>query len=236
MFVKIPTMRKYMTIPSNIFDDNRLSIGAKGLYVQLIYSNDNINSLHEIEEYSSSNKAELDKLFNELAEFGYVVVKNKSCNIIAKPQMKETIDKKINREEVKEYTEITKDKPKSAYEKMVSIIRSYDLPKNVKNLLIVYFTNWLNKKGRYEEADTLHSTKVRMLIGDLISFHLGEDDMITCVQSAIDHEYFKFIIPNKKFNQFDKSTITSGSYTAEDIKKIKEKAAMMNAEGKKGLF
>ena len=61
MFVHTSGFRKTMTIPTYILDDERVSIGAKGLFIQLFYSNDNICSLGELCKYTSTNEEELKK-------------------------------------------------------------------------------------------------------------------------------------------------------------------------------
>ena len=148
-------------------------------------------------------------------------------------------------------TEISTERKLSGYEKMIRIINSYELAPSVTNLLIVYFEKWLNRKGRYEDADQLHGNKVRQLIGELISFHLSEDDEITCIQNSIDHEYYKFFIPNNgtslcnnpavntsksSFIQFDKNSVVSGSFTQDDINLIKSNALQNENEGKKSIY
>ena len=48
MFLHTSGFRKIISLPSYILDDERLSIGAKGLFVQLFYSNDNICALNDL--------------------------------------------------------------------------------------------------------------------------------------------------------------------------------------------
>lgn len=242
MFLHTASLRGYTTIPSTILDDNRISIGAKGLYIQLFYSNKSISSLEDVTKLTTSTKEELDNWFKELANVGYIIVKNNRCDLVAKTQGEKTVAKKLDEEAVEAYTETVTEKKPNAYEIMIKIINSYDLPNNVKQLLTTYFENWLNRKGRYVDADQLHGNKVRLLIGELISFHVSEKTMISIVQNSIDHEYFKFFVPEQptntttKVSQFDKSNITSGSFTQDDIKAIRERAAAMEADGKKGTF
>ena len=59
-FIKKPKYRDFMVIPALIFDDERLSIGAKGLYAQLYYSSSSISSLDELTDVSNSSFVEVD--------------------------------------------------------------------------------------------------------------------------------------------------------------------------------
>ena len=76
------------------------------------------------------------------------------------------------------------------------LIDEYKLGENVTQLLKVYFEKWLNKRGRFADADELHGYVVRAKIGELVSFHLSDDDMITCIQNSIDKETLRKV-PNK---------------------------------------
>ena len=240
-FIKLPSNRGFITIPSIIFDDNRVSIGAKGLYAQLYYSNSQIESLDDITNITSSTKDEITKWFNELNTIGYLSVKDNICTMVIKPQSEKTVAKKLDMDAVKTFTETSHEKEKTAnaYEKMIRLIKSFKFDPKVANLLITYFEKWLNKRGRFAEAEPLHSYVVRARINDLIAFKMCDEDMIKCIQQSIDKEWFKFVDPrigNASFVSFDKTVLTSGSYTEDDIKKIKERAEMLNKDGKKGIF
>lgn len=248
-FIKRPKNRDFIVVPSIIFEDARLSIGAKGLYAQLYYST-NISSLEEITDYTTSSKEELDAWFDELTSVGYILIKDKQAEFVIKPQGAKTVAKKLDQDAVDNFKDAVKEEPKplSAYDKMVGLVNSYGFDPKVENMLITYFEKWLNKRGRFAEADPLHGYVVRARIGDLVSFHLSDEDMITCIQNSIDKEWFKFVNPNDGNNnskpntdrsssgQFDKTTLVSGSYTAEDIAKIKEQAAKLNENGQKGTY
>jgi hypothetical protein len=241
MFLHTVGFRKTVTLPAYVFDDERLSIGAKGLFVQLYYSNDSICALKDLCSVTKTTEEELKVYFNELAENGYVVITDKKCELKHKA-VSERKAKETTTEEVEKYAETTQPKKKSAYEFIVDIINSYDLPNNVKNLLITYFTNWLGKKGRFAEADDLHKNRVMQIIGEFISYHLSEPDMIDCVQQSIDRGWYKLVPPKKdnnsstQINSFDKTTLTSGSYTKADIEEIKRKAEELEKNGEKGTF
>ena len=242
MFLHTTGFRKTLTIPSYILDDERVSIGAKGLFIQLFYSNDNICALGDLCKVTSSTEEELKIYFNELAENGYIMISDKRCDLRHKAASEKMVAKKTDIKEVAEYAETTQPKKKSAYEYICDTVNSYDLPVNVKNLLITYFGNWLARKGRFAEADALHKNRVMQIIGEFISYHLSEPDMITCIQQSIDKGWYKLVQPkaentNKSnFLQFDKTTLTSGSYTQEDIDNIKKRANELNSEGGKGTF
>ena len=133
---------------------------------------------------------------------------------------------------------------------MISLINSYNFDSKIENLLITYFENWMNKRGRFAEAEQLHGYVVRAKINELVSFHMSDDDMITCIQNSIDKEWFKFVdqragnqskVSTEKINRsssitFDRTLITSGSYTEDDIESIKRKAQQLDEEGKKGTY
>lgn len=252
-FIKKPKHRDFIVIPALIFEDERLSIGAKGLYTQLYYSSSSISSLEEIVQVSTNSKEELDAYFDELINVGYIIVKKGQAEFVIKTQSEKTVAKKVDQESVEDFKNNVQEQPKTlnAYEKMIGLINSYKFSPNVTNLLIEYFEKWLNHKGRFAETDALHGYIVRNKINTLISFHMSEEDMITCIQNSIDREWFMFVdqrlgsqpkVENKpKVNtssiaSFDKSQLTSGSYTEDDIKAIKDKAAALDAEGKKGTY
>ena len=160
MFLHTSKIRKMVVIPTDILNDPDVSIGAKGLYVQLYYSNDNICSLDELTTYVNSSKEELTKYFEELTTAGYVVINDKKCELVQKAvsdKKKTTVTKAI------EYAETTQPKKLSIYEKMVNLINLYELPNNVKQLLIVYFEARLAKKGRFAEGSDLHGNVVMMI-------------------------------------------------------------------------
>ena len=254
-FIKKPKHRDFMVMPALIFDDERLSIGAKGLYAQLYFSSSSISSLEEIVQVSTNSKEELDAYFDELVNIGYIVVKNGKAEFVIKTQSEKTVAKKVDQTSVDEFKNTVQEQPKvlNAYEKMVGLINTYKLDSKVTNLLISYFENWLNHKGRFAEAEQLHGYTVRSKINTLISFHMSDEDMITCIQNSIDKEWFVFVdqrlgsqpkastnngtrVNTSSIASFDKSQLTSGSYTEEDIQAIKDKAQALDAEGKKGIY
>lgn len=240
-FIKLPNTRGFITLPSIIFEDNRVSIGAKGLYAQLYYSNNQISSLDDLINVTSSTKEEIHDWFNELNNVGYLNIKDSVCTMVIKPQTEKTVAKKLDKEAVKTFIETNHEPEKTlnAYDKMVRLIKSFKFDPKVENLLITYFEKWLNRRGRFSEAETLHGYMVRAKINDLIAFKMCDEDMIKSIQQSIDKEWFKFVDPrigNSSFIAFDKTTLTSGSYTEEDIKNIKERAELLNNTGKKGIF
>lgn len=251
-FIKKPKNRDFIVLPALIFDDERLSIGAKGLYAQLYYSSSSISSLEELTEVSISTKEELDTFFDELIKIGYIVINKKGeAEFAIKTQNEKTVAKKIDEAQVEEFKNSVQEQPKvlNAYEKMIGLINSYNFNEKITNLLIQYFENWMNKRGRYAEADQLHGYIVRAKINDLVSFKMSDEDMITCIQNSINREWMKFVdqragtqpkigpkTNTSSIATFDKTELTNGSYTEDDIKKIKEKAEALNAAGQKGTY
>lgn len=253
-FIKKPKYRDFMVLPALIFDDERLSIGAKGLYAQLYYSSSSISSLDELTNVSTSTKEELDTFFDELTKIGYISINKKGeAEFVIKTQNEKTVAKKLDQETVEEFKNTVKEQPKvlNAYEKMIGLINSYNFDSKVTNLLITYFENWMNRKGRFAEADPIHGYVVRSKINTLVSFHMSDEDMITCIQNSIDKEWFVFVdhrlnntsqtkskekINTSSIAQFDKTALTSGSFTDDDIRSIKERAEALDAEGKKGTY
>lgn len=192
-FVNIPKLKKYVTVPAFIFDDNRLSIGAKGLYVQLLYSTNTVSSLDEVAELTASTAEEVKTYFNELATVGYVTVKDGMCSLNEKTQSEKTVAKKLDTTAVEEFAETKKAKDESMHTRVVELITSYALDARLTNMLIEYFDNWIFRKGRYEEAYKLTITKARELINELIGFGMTVDEMIQCVQLSIKKEYYQFV-------------------------------------------
>lgn len=241
MFVHTTSIKKILTIPSYILDDPNVSLGAKGLYVQLYYSNNSICSLNELLSTVNSTEDELKKYFQELADTGYITIKDNKCDLLQKAVSSRSKNK-TDTEEAAVYAETVQPKKLSAYEKMINMINSYSLSDNVKQLLITYFEKRMNKRGRFAEADDLHGYIVRAMIGELVSFHLSEEDEIKCIQTSIDREWFKFVNPNTSSNNsgsnsiFINENIESGTYTQDDIDEIKRRADELESIGEKGYF
>lgn len=242
MFVHTSNIKKIITIPTYILDDNTVSLAAKGLYVQLLYSNNSICSLKELTAFTNETEDNLQKYFAELSSAGYITIKDKRCDLLQKA-VTDRSSRKTSAEDAEEFAEnVVVQKPLNKYEKMEMLINSFDLSDNVKHSLLVYFEKRLNKRGRFAEAEDLHGYIVRAMIGDLISFHLSEEDQITCIQQSIDREWFKFVNPvnqtqqSKAGSAFNKENIKAGTYTKEDIDEIKRKSAELEANGEKGFF
>lgn len=232
--LSITKSRKVIYVPTDIIDDPNVSMGAKGLFVMLLHKNDNICKLEDLAVFVNSTEEEIMSYFEELTNNGYITKKKNKMEL----QMKAVSDKstkKATTEEAVEYAKTEQPKPKNGYEAMIEIIDSYDIPQNVKQLLIVYFDKWINRKGRFAEADKLNRNLVRTKIGELVSLHLSDDDMITCVQKSIDMEWYKFVNPNKVIgdskpkNQFDTTNVQSGSYSDEEREEILKRLADFNS-------
>jgi hypothetical protein len=237
MYLHTSNIKKILTIPSYILDDNSISLAAKGLYVQLYYSNSSINSLKELTNYTNNSEEELKSYFEELTKAGYITIKDNRCDLLQKA-VSDRSSKKTDVETASNYTEVVQEKPKSAYEKMILLIQSYKFNEKIENLLITYFEKWLNGRGRFAQADKLHGYVVRAKINDLVSFKLSDDDMITVIQESIDNEWFKFVNPANKVknntsnssSNFDKTKLKSGTYTQEEIDRILKKKAELESE------
>ena len=246
-FANLQGIKKMITVPSYVFDDERVSLGAKGLYVQIIYSNNNASILKDFTQFANVGEKELESYFNELAEYGYVEFKDsQTCKVLSQPP-KSKVDKQ-NVENAKEYAKTEAPPQLNIYEKMEGIVNGFDLPVNTKQALIVYFTKRLNKQGRFANAPALHKYLVQSLVSDLVSFHLNEEDQIACVQLSTDKEWFKFFRPSgaqtvntptpaPRRTSFDTTAETiSGSYTEEDIKALKERAKALEQGGDVEVF
>lgn len=229
MFLHTTKIRKIITLPTNYLDDPNLSLEAKGLYTQLYYSNDRITALKDLTDIVNSSEEQLKKAFNELTEYGYVTIKNDRCDLQQKAVSAKS-DKKTSTEDAEKYAETTQPKTLNKFEKLMKLIESYketnQFSEDVVALLKVYFEKWMNKRGRFVEADDLHGYIVRAKIGDLISFHASDDEMINIIQQSIDKEWFKFVKPNSEtatqgnVSAFDKTKLESGTYTQEEIDNI----------------
>ena len=250
-FIKKPKNKDFMVIPSIIFNDERLSISAKGLYSQLYYSSSDISSLEELVDWSTSSKEDIFAWFDELTKVGYITVDNKgNASFAIKTQSEHTVSKKLDQNNVDTFKNTVQEKPEplSAYQKMVNMINDYKFSENITKLLIEYFENRLNKRGRFEEGEPLHGYVVRAMLNDLVNFNMSDEEMAKCVKNSIDNQWYKFFDNRKNvqnevqnsgrssFMALDKNSISSGSYTEDDIKKIKERAKELDAEGKKGTY
>lgn len=246
MFLKTQGVRKMFTMPVDVLNDNRLSIGAKGLYTQLLYSNDDICSLEDLTKITATPIDELKKYFTELTTIGYVEINNKQAKLKnTAPKAVENVEEQVK--EAEEYAETTQAPKLSIFDKIKLIIDSYNtvdevkITPAVKNLLLVYFEQRLAKTGRFADAGDLHANQVKAMIGELVSFHLSEDQELECIQQSIDKQWFKFVKPNVATttslkSTFDKSKIQSGNYTLDDIAEIKKKAEALEASGEQGVF
>ena len=344
-FIKLPNDRGFVTIPAIIFEDERVSLGAKGLYAQLYYSNQKILCLEDLVELTSSTKEEIESWFMELNKIGYLSTTKTGCTLNIRTQGEKTVARKLDEDAINDkmnakiskeslhdrigkiidsfdtldstiknllieffdnwsfrkgrYSEtsnITETRARALINELIgfnlsndemadvvrtSINKEYfqfvnpnsdepkpeipiaevlkkitgivtvkykdDFPQSVQNKLIEYYTKWLNKEGRFEEAETLHGPKVHSMLIELRSFKMTEQEMLDCVQNSMDKEYFKFIDNRQKnttttntaksaFKPFDKANITSGSYTTDDIEQIKARAKALESDGKKGIF
>lgn len=249
MFLKTQGIRKMFTMPVDVLNDNRLSIGAKGLYTQLLYSNDDICSLEDLAKLTSTSEEELKTYFTELTTVGYVEITNKQAKLKnTAPKSVDDVEEKVK--EAAEYAETVQAPKLNIFDKIKLIIDSYNesddvkITPAVKNLLLVYFEQRLNRVGRFAEAGELHANQVRAMIGELISFHLSEEQELECIQLAIDKQWFKFVKPSvtpsattsKLKSTFDKSQLQSGNYTLDDIAEIKKRAEALEASGEQGVF
>ena len=240
MLLKTQGIRKMFTMPVDVLNDNRLSIGAKGLYTQILYSNDDICSLEDLTKLSTTPLEELKAYFAELTTVGYVEMNNKQAKLKnTAPKSVENVEEKVK--EAEEYAETTQAPKLNIFDKIKLIIDSYNTSDDikitpaVKNLLLIYFEQRLNRVGRFTEAGDLHANQVRAMIGELISFHLSEDQELECIQTAIDKQWFKFVKPTPK-PTFDKTKIKSGTYSEADVEKLKKKAKLLEQNGEQGVF
>lgn len=235
-FLDIQGIRKMLTVPSYVFDDKRVSLGAKGLYVQLYYSSKELNTIADVAKHSSTSVEEAEAYFKELAQLGYLEFnKDKPCKLITQPP-KSKVDASVT-EKAQEYAQKEQPKKLNAFEQMVEMVNKYpdsQIPYDVKQALITYFTLRLQRQGRFATGDPLHAFTVAKMIGDLNSFHLSPEGMIDCIQQSIDRGWFGFFKPNT--TKFDKTAIVSGSYTEEDVENIRQRAKELEQRGEQGVF
>lgn len=245
MWIKTESWQKMGTFPTSILEDPNVSVGAKGLYFLLYHANSKICALADLHgEWTTTSKEDLDKLYQELVDAGYVSVnrdKNgkitsvKLVKTASKPTPKKEETKKKQEEELQAVTEqvnvVAEKKVENAYTKLSDRIEKWNLPQNVKNLLYNYFLMWLKKEGRFAEANTIRPSIVDHLIGELIAMHLDEDGMLYVIQQSIDRQWFKFVEPKGpivkrtvggKQAGFQADGIVSASYTSEEIAKIRQ--------------
>lgn len=248
MITQVQGVRKLFTMPTDILKDKRLSVGAKGLYAQIIFSNDDYSSVVDLTDITTNSSEELKSYWAELVKVGYVDKDNKLRHTAPKAQNENEEELEETIKKAEEFAETQQPRKLSIYEKIALVVDSYNLSQNVKNLLMVYFTKRLNKEGRFADAEDLHKAKVNAMVGELVSFNLNEDEALKCVQQSIDRQWFKFFKPrvdeakptNTNSGQakplFDKTQIISGTYTAQDVAEIKKQAEELNKNGEKGIY
>ena len=298
---KISIPNKYIVVPSNIFDDERLSIGAKGLYCQIYHNYTNLSSFEDISELSVSSKEDIIIYADELNKYGYITEKNGVWSLNEKPTLSKNanIDKKLdntttNRDNLlakytKQLAKVENDKEKlktllikcgitdiseevidcidkldtsdknyakaiklkayittnqkkadelkakidemnksinilseekvkaeenrkdrvdalsetvvpkedSLHNRIVKLIESYSLDSVINNFLIEFFDHWIFREGRYSEAYKINETNAQRLINELLSFNLSNDEMLDCIKLSIDKQYYQFINPKE---------------------------------------
>ena len=245
MFCTIPKTVKMMSICSIFLENVDISLGAKGLYAMLFYMNKNISSLDDIVEYSNTSKEDTIKYYDELVNAGFIVISNTRNGM--KVELKREPARLKQIEESKELSEeskelVNEEKTTSKYEKIEKIIKAYDLPDNVKNLLVSYFEKWLNKRDSFEKAPELHSYIVMEVINKFIALELSEADMIKSIRKSTEKGWHNFYNPNEgrmsnsTTSMFDKNSLESGTWTLEDREKARKRAEELQNSGAKGYF
>lgn len=248
MWIATETWQKMGTFPTSILEDPNVSVGAKGLYMLLYHANPKICGLADLSSnFTTTPKAELENLWQELIDKGYVdVTKNKNGEIknvklvrVAK-KSKTKVQTPEEQTAIQEQVNVVKEqKVENRYTRLVDRIEGWEIPKNVKTILITYFTAWLNGEGRFASADMLRPSTVDRLIGELVAMHLDKDSMIWVVQQSIDHCWFKFVAPTEPITKrtihqgFSATGIVSGTYTDAEKEEIRKKREELE-HGKKG--
>lgn len=195
-FINVPKIKKYVTVPAFIFDDDRLSMGAKGLYVQLYYSTNTVSSLEDIAELTTMSVDEVKEYFNELATVGYLSVKDGTCSLNEKTQSEKVVAKKLDTDAVEEFADSKKTKEDPMHTKIAELVKSYALDGRLTTMLIVYFNNWVFRKGRYSETHKITESHAKTLIDELLSFDMTTDEQLDCVYQSFKKEYYKFFDKN----------------------------------------
>ena len=229
--IKVSDIKTMVTLPAYILDDERVSLSAKGLYVQICFSKNDILSLSDITTLANNTEEEITQYINELIDKGYLDYKNSTYSLKQKPITSKTIEKR-NIKEVKESikeAEITPVVKKNKFDFIRDRVNASDFSTSVKVLLIDYFIKWLKGEDRFE-GQVLHKNMVDGRIESLRSireeFHLNQTELEKCVKQSIENHWFKFVWPlaEKPNSNFDKNVLTSGSYSSEEIEEIKRKA------------
>lgn len=224
--IKADKLKSIISLPAYILNDGRISLSAKGLYMQIYHSRDSILSIADIEKFTSSSIDEITNYINELVDSGYIT-KDKKDTFVLNNQAKKVINADI-KTELKDKT-VAPIVKKNALEFITDTINAEtEIPyEETKNLLIDYFVKWLHGEGRFS-AQQLHKN---MVIGKIKSFveicktnKLNQAEMEKCIQQSIDRQWFVFVYPLVNKSKFDKSALVSGSYTMEEKAEIKRKA------------
>lgn len=223
-------MVNILSMPAYIFSDNSISLASKGIFAQIFYSKDNILSISDIANYTSDTEDIIINCINELVDHGYIN-KNAKGEFVIKNKVSTSKSKNENIEELKtsiKETTVAPNVKKNKFEFVKDKVNECDLPDTVKTLLIDYFYKWLKGEDRFE-GQVLHKNMVDGRINSFLdiknTYSLTQSEMEQCVKQSIDNHWFKFIWPLvKRSNQFDKSTLVSGSYTQNEIEEIKRKA------------
>ena len=229
--ISIAKVKNMITLPTYIFDDKRVSLGAKGIFVQICYSKEGILTLSDIAEYANTSEKEIKNYINELIDLGYIEKSKNgsSFSLRHKPYSPKMVKEKIDTEDIKESISKTKITPvikKNIFDTIREKVNILDLQPSTKKLLTTYFIKWLNGEDRFE-AQPLYKNMLDGRIKNLMDikeeYSLNQSDLEKCITQSIENHWFKFIWPltNKNFN---KNTLVSGDYSQEEREEVMRKA------------
>ena len=193
MLLKTQGIRKMFTMPVDVLNDNRLSIGAKGLYTQILYSNDDICSLEDLTKLSTTPLEELKAYFAELTTVGYVEMNNKQAKLKnTAPKSVENVEEKVK--EAEEYAETTQAPKLSIYDKIKIIIDELSTSPIYDVNLMSYVNSNTDLIDYSLEDECLKLNFNDSILNDTTSNHILEEVIYTISLSIFDNYPVKEVV------------------------------------------
>lgn len=203
--MKIQKHREYTTLPKRIFEDNTISLQAKGYYACMM----------------SGINVEDEESFNELLSHGYIKYTRGDYTLLVTPitKIEEVKEEEFPFLEEPKKT-LVENKPRNKmnlYETMVELVKETTPYEEERKLLVEYFKLRFHPKLGSKFSKISSAYQVRLVLDSLKDC---TDNMIGSIQQSIDKQWAKFY-PCKKVMPTSRDNISSSSFTKEELEDIK---------------
>ena len=229
---KVKQSRTFTTMTNYHILDVNLSLEAKGLQTWFLANVKSWDGTFEdiLKHNNNLTKDSLLKIINELNSNGYIEVDKKgNYQILDKPKNVTAKDlKPINIEEIK--ASDTSSKHKNLFDKCNEFIDNYTDNNAMKNVLREYLFLRLNPGAgtRLASMPLQYFNQWRNLVMTLDTL---SGDKVAIVKQSTTNKWAKFV--DVKDTRDD---VKSNTYTKDEIKEFRERAAKIEKEGGQGVF